>query len=155
MQMTNNFELQIFNELTELRRMSEWLHHACENLDLPGTLALNLDLCANEAVTNIIHYGYKDHDRHEIHIRLELKENQTLCLTIQDDGIPFNPFETLPPAPFDSIENAKIGGLGIHLIRSLMDECNYRRFKDQNIVTLSASLVQASTGPLQYAVSDI
>lgn len=142
MQIIDSFELQITNELIELRRMSEWLHNACGSMALPEPVSMNLDLCANEAVANIINYAYKDHDRHEIHMRLELLENQALCLTIKDDGMPFNPFESLPPAPFDKIENAKIGGLGIHLIRSLMDECNYRRSENKNIVTLSANLNQ-------------
>jgi anti-sigma regulatory factor (Ser/Thr protein kinase) len=139
------FELRIFNELMELRRMSEWLHKACESMALPEAVAMNLDLCANEAVANIISYAYEDHGRHEIHLRLGFKENQALCLTIQDDGIPFNPFEVLSPPPFDKIENAKIGGLGIHLIRSLMDKCDYLRYEDKNIVTLSANLGQTST----------
>jgi len=112
MQIINSFELQIFNELIELRRMSEWLHNACKSMALPGPISSNLDLCANEAVANIINYAYKDHVRHEIHLRLELMENQVLSLIIQDGGMPFNPFETLPPTPFDNIENAKIGGLG-------------------------------------------
>lgn len=142
MYIIKSFQLQIFNEFTELRRMSEWLHNACECMAVPESIQSNLDLCTNEAVANIINYAYKDHSRHEIHMHLELKENQLLYLTIQDDGIAFNPFETLPPAAFDKIENAKIGGLGIHLIRSLMDECNYLRFKDKNIITLSANLIQ-------------
>jgi anti-sigma regulatory factor (Ser/Thr protein kinase) len=141
MQIINNFELQIFNELTELRRMSAWLHSACASMALSESIRSNLDLCANEAVANIINYAYQDHGRHEIYLRLGLMENQVLCLTIQDDGIAFDPFETLPPTPFDNIENAKIGGLGIHLIRSLMDECNYRRSEDKNIITLSANLI--------------
>lgn len=155
MPVTTNFELTIINELKELRRMSEWLHSACESMALPKPLSLNLDLCANEAVANIIQNAYQDQNRHEIQLRFELKQSHAVYLTIQDDGIPFNPFEALPPTPFDEIENAKIGGLGIHLIRSIMDECNYRRFKDKNIITLSANLTQASVSPAHCELFEI
>lgn len=141
MPITNSFDLQIINEFIELRRMSEWLHNASESMAVPQSLAYNLDLCANEAVANIILYAYQNHEQHQIQMRIELKENQELCLTIQDDGMPFNPFEVLPPAPFDTIENAKIGGLGIQLIRSLMSECKYSRVNGNNIITLHASLL--------------
>jgi anti-sigma regulatory factor (Ser/Thr protein kinase) len=141
---TNRFELQIANELEQLRRMSEWLSVAAESLELSDTLAWNLDLCANEAVANIILYGYEDQRQGQIALRLELKANEAVCLSIEDDGKAFNPFTVLPPAPYDTIENAPIGGLGVHLIRSLMDDCHYRRSDDKNIITLCSRLNQAS-----------
>ncbi len=155
MQIINTFELRIYNDIIELRRMSDWLHNACAELALDESLAMNLDLCANEAVANIINYAYIDHDRHEIDLYIEHKINQSISLTMEDDGFPFNPFEVLPPQPFDMLENAKIGGLGIHLIRNLMHECQYRRFNNKNIITLSVSLNQKSIRPQQNAVSDI
>lgn len=128
--------------------MTEWLRNAGKSMDLPESLTWNLDLCANEAVTNIISYAYKDHDRHYIDLRLELTENQVLSLTIQDDGMPFNPFEVPPPVPYDTIENAKIGGLGIHLIRSLMDECDYCRSNGKNSSTLRTNMSETAIHPL-------
>ncbi len=153
--MALSFELVIINELKELRRMSEWLQNACGSMNLPKPLSLNLDLCANEAVANIILNAYQDHNSHEIHLCLERKQGDVVCLTIQDDGIAFNPFETLPPVPFDTLENAKIGGLGIHLIRTIMDECNYLRFKDKNIITLCANIIRTSVSPVHCELLDI
>jgi anti-sigma regulatory factor (Ser/Thr protein kinase) len=144
MQLINSFELQICNDLTELRRMSEWLQNAAESIALPSPIAWNLDLCANEAVANIILYAYQDHDPHQIYLRLELKKNHELYLLIQDDGKPFDPFKAFTPTLSDNIEDAKIGGLGIHLIRSLMDECNYCRSDGKNIITLTVRLNHTS-----------
>jgi serine/threonine-protein kinase RsbW len=149
MQVTNSYDLQIINDFSELRHMSAWLYASAESMALPEKVAMHLDLCANEAVTNIISYAYKDRNRHQIQMRIALIDNRIVCLNIEDDGMPFNPFDTQPPAPFDNIENAKIGGLGIHFMRSLMDECHYRRSDGKNIVTLSANikLITARTLP--------
>lgn len=139
MRIVNRFDLQIANELTELRRMSEWLRQSSEYMGLPEPVIMDLDVCANEAVANTISYGYRDDDRHDIYLRLELTESRAVRLTIEDDAVPFNPFEAPSVLPFDNIENAKIGGLGVHLVRSLMDECHYRHADGRNIITLIAN----------------
>lgn len=142
--MTDSYELVIINELTELRRMSEWLQHSCDIMKVPKSLSLNFDLAANEAVANIIQNAYQDQNNHEIYLRLECKSNSVICLTIQDDGMAFNPFDVIPPTPFDTLENAKIGGLGIHLICNTMDGCHYHRHNNKNIITLCANLMPTS-----------
>lgn len=132
----NSFELQIFNDFIELRPMSEWLHHVAECLVLPEPLVKDLDLCANEAVANIILYAYEDQDQHQIQMRIELKKNQELCLTIQDDGKPFDPFKAVLPDSYDKIGDVNIGGLGIKLMRSLVDQCHYQWLNGKNILSL-------------------
>lgn len=155
MKITKCFELQILNDFMELGRMTEWIRNAGESMALPESLVWNFDLCANEAITNIISYAYKDDDRHYIDMRFELTENEVLRLSIQDDGIPFNPFEALPPTPYDTFENAQIGGLGIHLIRSLMDECHYCRPNGKNITTLCAAISQTTARPLSTTLDEM
>ena len=130
--------------------MSEWLGKACENLAMTDELARDLDICANEAIANIMFYAYTDHDRHQINIRLELKE-QKLILTIQDDGIAFDPFNSkaMLSKSYDKIGNINIGGLGIKLIRSLTNECSYYRSNNKNIMSLVFNLCQTSAATPQ------
>lgn len=94
-------------------------------------------------------YAYTDHDRHQINIRLELKE-QKLILTIQDDGIAFDPFNSkaMLSKSYDKIGNINIGGLGIKLIRSLTNECSYYRSNNKNIMSLVFNLCQTSAATL-------
>lgn len=149
MQLIDSFELQIMNDLMELRSMSAWLHKTCENLAVPESVAKDLDLCANEAVANIILYAYEDHEKHQINIRLELKKNQELSVTIQDDGNPFDPFEAILPGSYDKIGDFQIGGMGIQLMRSLANECKYCRLNGKNIVTLCFHLCQTASTSVQ------
>ena len=137
MKLINCFDLQIHNDIIALRSMSEWLSKACENLALPDELTRDLDVCANEAVANIMLYAYEDLDSHQINLRLEFKD-QSLILTIQDDGIAFDPFNSkaISSQAYDKIGEITIGGLGIKLIRSLANECSYYRSHSKNIISL-------------------
>ena len=137
------FELQIHNEIIALRAMSEWLGKACECLAMTDEIARDLDVCANEAVANIMLYAYEDHESHQINMRLELKDQQ-LILTIQDDGIAFDPFKAILSGSYDKVGDVTIGGFGIKLIRSLANECNYYRSNNKNIISLGFYLYQTS-----------
>ncbi len=59
---------------------------------------------------------------------------------LTDNGRPFNPFGTAPPDVALSIEQREIGGLGIHLVRQMMDEVSYHRRTDHNVVILAKLL---------------
>ena len=138
MQPIDCFELQIHNDLIELRSMSEWLRKSCAKLAITDELAKDLDACANEAVANIILYAYADFENHQINMRLELKD-ASLIFTIQDDGIAFDPFNakaTLSQS-YDKIGDITIGGFGIKLIRSLANKCRYCRSDSKNIISMS------------------
>jgi anti-sigma regulatory factor (Ser/Thr protein kinase) len=127
----------IRNDQSELRRMTGWLKSFTDAANLPPELAHRIDVCANEAVTNIISYAYDDYGRHEI--SLEVSETSTgVSLVIRDDGRPFD-FTRAPPHQIPAtLEEAEIGNLGIHLIRRLMTRCDYRREGGANILTLEA-----------------
>jgi len=132
------FERQLNNNIIELRPMSEWLGKACEKLAMTDEIAKDLDVCANEAVTNIMSYAYKDLESHQINMRLELKD-QKLILTIQDDGVAFDPFnsKTILHKSYDKVGDVTIGGFGIKVIRSLANECTYNRSNSKNTISLS------------------
>ncbi len=131
--------LELRNELSELERMSVWIHVTGKLMELPDAILSDLDLCAAEAVHNVIAYAYEDSSPHRIHVRLS-REATRVNLEVEDDGTAFNPLE-YPPAPSVSrLEQAPLGGRGIHLIRGLMTECEYRRHDGKNILTMARAL---------------
>lgn len=130
-------QLTIPNRLAEIPRMSAWLESALLGLGLPDRLRFKFDLCANEAVTNIISYGYADDAIHEIRLRLQAGA-EAVTLEIEDDGAAFNPLTRPVHVPVSSLEDALIGGLGIDLMRSFMDECSYARRDGRNILSMTA-----------------
>ena len=131
--------LVIPNRLEALRPMSEWLEESIRGRGLPESLAFRFDLCANEAVTNIISYAYADGAPHEISLRL-FRDGDAVCLEIEDDGAAFNPLQRPEHAQPASLEDADIGGLGVDLIRSFMSDCRYVRRDGRNVLTLAAGI---------------
>ena len=124
-------QLVIRNQLSALREMSSWLDATIRRLEMPERLLFAFDLCANEAVANIISYAYPEDGAHEIVLRL-VPVQGALCLEIEDDGIPFNPLEQPEHDRPASLEDAQIGGLGVDLIRNFMDECRSARRGGRN-----------------------
>ena len=95
-----------------------------------------LNLVLDELLTNIVSYGYDDDLTHEIGLRLRAEPGH-LTAVLTDDGKPFNPLEEAPAAILDgSIEDRPIGGLGIHFMRTLMDEVAYQRQDGHNQLIL-------------------
>lgn len=134
---THEAELAIANRLDELGRASAWLDRVADSLDLSPEMRFRLDLGLTEAVTNVVAYAYRDSAEHEIRIRLRA-DGVGVTLEVEDDGVAFDPLQAeRPPVPA-SLAEAPIGGLGIHLIRSMLDECHYRREAGRNRLTMVA-----------------
>ena len=131
--------LKIRNDLSELRRMTAWLRAEAEAGRLSSAQVEVLDVCANEAVCNIISYAFPRAGDHDIELELTPLEGGDVRLTIRDDGQPFNPLEAPQPAHPASLAEAPIGGLGITLIRRLASRCDYRREHGHNLLSLEAS----------------
>ncbi|MDC0325638.1 SpoIIE family protein phosphatase [bacterium] len=129
------FSLTIPNELDQIDLVNDQFGDFCENngVEMGGVMKLNMVF--DELINNIISYGFKDEGPHEIDITAELL-GQRLTITISDGGIPFNPFFRIDPDTKSSLEEREIGGLGIHLVKKVMDDVSYKRRVDKNVVTL-------------------
>jgi anti-sigma regulatory factor (Ser/Thr protein kinase) len=129
----------IENQIGELSTLAEQIDDLAAQWDLAQAMAMNINLVVEEAVSNIIFYAYNNNYKHKIKISISL-ENKLLTIKITDDGIPFNPLEQQQPDINLPAEERPVGGLGIFLISHMMDELNYIRKGNQNILTLYKSL---------------
>ena len=93
----------------------------------------------DEIFTNIISYGYTDQAEHTVRVCVSADADH-LTIVVEDDGVPFNPIERLTPKVPDNVESCKIGGLGIHLVKNLVDDIGYRRCDGKNILTLTKTV---------------
>jgi serine/threonine-protein kinase RsbW len=134
-----SFELK--SSLSELDNLCLNLETLGEKIGLSKKLVFEINLALDELFTNIISYGFSDEDEHTIKVTIT-PQNDEICLCIEDDGIPFNPIEFDTPDVACSVENCKVGGLGIHIMRKLMDDICYQRCGDKNILTLKKNLAQ-------------
>ncbi|MEO5357346.1 MAG: ATP-binding protein [Nitrospirae bacterium YQR-1] len=96
----------------------------------------DIELACEEALVNIIKYAYVEHEG-ELEVICAVNGKSKYVIEIQDTGIPFNVLETEDPDLEVSLMDRKIGGLGIFFVKQLMDEVNYLRDGDKNILTLT------------------
>ncbi len=122
--------------------MSLWLTGSLGRCGLSRELQFKFDLCANEAVTNIISYGFPAKGDHQILLHL-LVDHGKAVLEIEDDGIAFNPLQVPEHVQPKSLSEAKIGGLGIDLIRHYMDRVDYVRTQNINKLSMQVDLPEA------------
>jgi len=131
--------IELGNSLGEMAAVITALEEFSDNENLTVGIAQAAELALDELLNNIISYGYVDSDQHKITVEMSVEEN-ALRIVVSDDGIPFNPFEQKAPDLDLPIEERKLGGLGIHLVKKFMDECSYQRLEERNVVTLLKSL---------------
>ena len=134
---TINFKLK--NSLTELDNLCEHLSQFCQSCGFSKRQTFEINLALDELFTNIISHGFNDEDEHLIHVACVNKDGK-LKITIEDDGVPFNPTDAPHPNLKCAFKDREIGGLGIHLIRSYMDRIEYRRKSGKNVLVLTKAL---------------
>ncbi len=132
-------QLTLVNRSSELQRLASELERFAQNHRIPEPDIHAFSLSLDELVTNTIAYGYDDQGPHEIRVRLTLA-NGRLSAEVEDDGRPFNPLTAPQPDLTSAVEDRPVGGLGIHLVRSLMDHVDYRRESGKNHLMMRKQL---------------
>ncbi len=129
------------NDLSELARLSADIEAFCEANTIDFESANALQLCLDEAVTNVISYAWDNGAAHEFAVSLA-KEFNVVKAVVRDDGRAFDPVaEGREPDLSASLEEREIGGLGIHFCRTLMQRLDYRREDGKyNVFTMERAL---------------
>ena len=130
--------ITIRNDNSEIRRLSKWAGLFCEEHGV-GPIEHRLSLVLEELLTNVISYGYDDEDPHDVHVHLKI-EDGVLTSVFDDDGRPFDPHQAQKPVMDGPLENRSVGGLGIHLILTIMDKVVYERVDGRNRTTMTMAI---------------
>ncbi len=126
--------LRLRNELSEIRRLTAALDAFAEDEAIPSDVAMRMALVLDELLTNTIEYGYPDEVPGEIGIEAK-RDGDMLMISVTDDARPFDPRKAPRPDLEQSVEDRRVGGLGLHLINTMAD-VDYARINGRNLVTL-------------------
>ena len=124
------------NDIKEVEALGSFVKQVTEHLSLDKSTANKLRLAVEEAVVNVIEYAYPKGTKGDVNIRAA-SDGHKLEFIITDSGIPFNPTEVTAADTTLSAEERPVGGLGILLVRELMDSINYERIDGKNVLTIS------------------
>ena len=139
--MSEQLKLKVETNPSELERISAAVEDIGQRENWPAQFIFRINLVLEELGLNIMSYGYGEEGLHEFEITLT-SEADVLRIEVTDDGRPFDPLNEAPEPDLDaSVDDRQVGGLGIHLVRTMVDEMSYRREQDKNHLTLVARKV--------------
>ena len=127
--------IELTNDVNDVPKMSEWIETLAEEIDIPMDKTFQLNLALEEAVVNVMNYAYPGQKGMPILIEAN-SEPSRLTLVIDDMGIPYDPTQNEDPDITLSAEERPIGGLGIMLVKQLMDKVSYEYREGHNRLTL-------------------
>ena len=137
--LTLDEQLTLSNDVKEVARLSTFIKDIMTRIGIGKPLAPKLRLALEEAVVNAMEYAYPAGIKGNVTVRTTF-DGERLRLIISDSGIAFNPTEAVKADTTLSAEERPIGGLGILLMRELMDFINYERIDGRNILTLTKKI---------------
>lgn len=130
----NRLQLTFANHADEAPHVARKIEAFLHTQQVDPRVINKILLCVDELVTNIIGHAYTDQAEHAVSLECSIQEDR-IMLELRDDGVPFNPtINSHGPKLFKTIEETQIGGLGIHLVMTLMDHVEYQREGDFNVL---------------------
>jgi serine/threonine-protein kinase RsbW len=131
--------IHIAADVREIERLNRLVRQFGELHDVPSRTLYSVNLALDELVTNVILYGYEEASGKEVVVKL-ISSTTDLVASVSDEGKAFNPLDVAAPDLNAPLEDRQLGGLGIHLVRSLMDKVSYEREDTKNVLTIRKRL---------------
>ena len=129
------------NDISEISRLNEFIEDLGNEFSLSPDIVFNLNLVLEEAVVNIINYAYPKEEHESIYLSARMQEDRSIVFVLTDTGKEFDP-TAVPEADVTlSAADRQIGGLGIFLIRQIMNEVKYERIDGKNVLILEKKLI--------------
>ena len=127
------------NDIQEVPQLAAFVDEVCEAVGFNPAVTMQMNLALEEAVVNVMNYAYPPGIRGKVTIDASANDVR-LKFTIIDSGRPFDPTVQADVDTTLSVKERPIGGLGIHIVRQIMDSINYERIDGQNVLTLRKKL---------------
>lgn len=129
------------NTMTAIAGLPGIIEELKEEFDIGSSVAAGINLALEEAMVNAINYAYPPGQTGPINLDVSFDPpRRMLHFELTDRGVPFDPTGAAPADTDAPLEERRIGGLGIHLIRTLMDSVEYTYAGGCNILRMSASI---------------
>ncbi len=131
--------MELKNDIAELESLTGGVEEFCRKQGLASKHGFELTLVLDEVFTNIVSYGFEDEKDHRIRIEM-FKKDDLVTIRVEDDGAPFDPTTAERAELGCSLEDCRIGGVGLHLIDRIMTRVMYKRRNNKNILILEKRL---------------
>jgi len=133
-------QISLPNDIETIPQLNEFIDTVAEEIGLDMSLTMSLNLALEEAVVNVMEYAYPPGSQETLQIEMGC-DGEQLTFVISDHGVPFDPTQQAEADTTLPVEERSIGGLGIHLVRQIMDTISYERTDGFNVLTLRKKLL--------------
>ena len=138
-------ELTVTTSLDQIKPVTDFVNAQLAGYGCAEEIRLELDVAIDEIFGNIIKYAYVP-ETGPVTIRTDVEEPHCLVITFIDRGIPFNPLTRENPNLSQPLKDRSIGGLGLYIVKNIMDDISYRFEDGQNILTVRKNIAPEATG---------
>jgi sigma-B regulation protein RsbU (phosphoserine phosphatase) len=135
--------LRLASQLSELPRLAAEVARFGREHDLAEEVVSDLTLALEEAVSNVIRHGYGERQDGPISVAFQTS-GESIVVTVEDASVGFDPMKHPDPDLTVSVETRPVGGMGVYLIKRLMDEVDYRVDAGRNVLTLTKRIRRAT-----------
>ena len=132
-------EIQIKNQVDELARVNQFVEEIGEELGLDMELQMNLNLVMEEMVSNVIFYAYPQEKEATIELLAE-SDGKELTFVLSDRGKEFDPTLKEDADPNVNPMDRDIGGMGIFIVKNIMNKVTYQRLEGKNLLTMTKGI---------------
>jgi serine/threonine-protein kinase RsbW len=137
----NERHTSVPSEAEQLPVLAQFLHEFWSAADLPPAQSLPFEIALEEVFMNVVMHGTQPGSPCRVDICLELAEDH-LTLAVEDEGMPFDPLTLATPDTGAKLEERRVGGLGVYLVRQLMDVVSYTRIGVRNQLRMTKQLAR-------------
>ena len=134
-----NKKLIIKNQVGELERVNQFIEEIGEELGLDMELQMNLNLVMEEMVSNVIFYAYPEGKTADIELVAE-SNGKELTFMLSDQGKEFDPTAKEDADPDVDPMDREIGGMGIFIVKNIMNQVTYQRLEGKNLLTMKKEI---------------
>jgi len=132
-------KLTLKNQVGELARVNQFVEDIGDELGLDMELRMNLNLVMEEMVSNVIFYAYPEGKTADIELVAE-SDGKELTFVLSDRGKAFDPTKKNDANPDINPAEREIGGMGIYIVKNIMNEVTYQRLEGKNLLTMKKEI---------------
>ena len=132
-------EIKIKNHVEELERVNQFVEEIGEEMGLSMELQMNLNLVMEEMVSNVIFYAYPEGTEADIELVAE-SNGKELTFVLSDRGREFDPTAKEDADPDVNPMDRDIGGMGIYIVKNIMNQVTYQRLEGKNLLTMTKGI---------------
>jgi serine/threonine-protein kinase RsbW len=132
-------ELKLKNQIGELEKVNKFIEEIGDELGLGMELRMNLNLVMEEMVSNVIFYAYPKGTEAEIELVAEC-DGKELSFVLSDNGKEFDPTLKEDLNPDVNPSEREIGGMGIYIVKNIMNKVSYKRLEGKNLLTMKKEI---------------